>query len=97
MKPLKEADLEVFGKNVTVYINCTNIGNDYIPKWKQGREEKLNRLVRSYKEEYIEKYARGFLLGECRVSLLAKIMTTKNTLELAVYDGTGNFKYFTEL
>lgn len=101
MKPIKEADYEVFGKNVLVRVNFSNFGYDFIPNWKTDRAEKLNRYVRSIKEEYAEKYSIGLKADECYLTFIAEIEiiyenTGHTATANAVYNSKGKFKFFTD-
>lgn len=101
MKPLKESDLVVFGKNVLVKVNGSNFGYDYIPNWKNERAEKLLRYVMSIKEEYAQKYSVGLTADESNLTFIAEIEavyenTGHKVTANALYDSKGRFKFFTD-
>lgn len=102
MKPIREADYEVFGKNVLVSVNGSSFGYDFIPNWeKEDRAEKLKRYVRSIKEEYAEKYSIGLKADECYLTFIAEIeviyeKTGHKATANALYDSKGRFNFFTD-
>ena len=87
MKLVNENDRTVFGKDVSVLVNGRYYGEDYIPNWKEDKNAKLAKIVKSIKEDF------DLDEEDCDIEFTSSVMTDDGKTGIK-YDEKGNFICF---